>query len=391
MNKVIDMNQIPSFKKGTYELHENSNINYQLNRAINWSNADVELIKKKSSNLRNIKSLVDKCYAEAVIQEQKGNIDNAIACYRLVDFFLGVEDNRKLTAYNRALKLFNLKNYKYFESNIVEKGFIKYDKKRVPYYLVNPEGKLKDTLILHGGFDSYMEEFFDSILYLRSKGYRVILFDGPGQGYANRIEKIPFTFEWERIVTAIHDKFDINESTIIGLSLGAMLAPRAAAFEKRIKRVVSVGLMHNFYDILISTRNKRVQNILKILFKFNCKNTINFLINNMMKNDMLAEWGIRHGMEIFNSKTPFEFFKKAKKYNVTDIGMNVSQDILILAGDNDHFIPINFYKLMIDAFSNVNSMTFRIFNNKECAENHCQVGNCKLLLDTIDSWLSERL
>ena len=51
-------------------------------------------------------------------------------------------------------------------------------------------------------------------------------------------------------------------------------------------------------------------------------------------------------MEIFNSETPFEFLKKAMKYNVNDIGMNVSQDILITAGDKDHFIPLYFYKFM---------------------------------------------
>lgn len=385
------MNEIPSFKKGTYELHENANINYQLNRAINWSNADVNLIKKIGYKTKNIKCLVDLCYSEAAIQEQKGNIDNAIACYRLVDFFSSVKDERKLKAYNKALDLFYEKNHQLFESHVVEKGLIDYDKRRIPYYSVNAEGNLKDTLILHGGFDSYMEEFFDALLYLKSKGYRVILFDGPGQGYANRIEKIPFTHKWEGIIEEIHNKFNINDSTIIGLSLGAMLAPRAAAFEKRIKRVVAVGLMPNFYDILISSRKKSIQNILKYLFKYKRKRIINCLMNNMMKNDMLAEWGIRHGMEIFDSKTPFEFLTKAMDYNVHDIGMKVQQDVLIVAGDKDHFIPLDFYKPMIDSFSNANSMTYRRFSNHEFAENHCQVGNFKLLLDIIDSWLSERL
>ncbi len=385
------MSNIPSFKSGTYQLHKNTNINYQLNRAIHLSRADIKLIRTIASQSPDIKCLVDVCYSEAVLQEQKGSIDNAIACYRLADFFLGVKDDRKLKAYHKALDLFNKKNYQFFENQMVEKGFIDYEQKKIPYYMVEPEGNIKDTLIIHGGYDSYMEEFFNTILYLRSKGYKVVLFDGPGQGYANRIEKIPFTHKWEKVVREIHNKLNINESTIIGVSLGAMLAPRAAAFENRIKRVVCVGLLPNFYDVLISTRSKRIQNILKFLFKYNCKNAINSLVSKMMKKDMLAEWGIRHGMEIFDSKTPFDFFDKAKNYNVEDIGMNVSQDILITAGDEDHFISIDFYKSMIDCFKNVKSMTFRIFNKHELAENHCQVGNFKLLLDVVDSWISERL
>ena len=144
------MNKILNFKKGTYTLHENANINYQLNRAINWSNADVKIIRKIASQSKDIKCLVDISYSKAIIQEKKGNIDNAIVCYRLVDFFLGIEDDRKLKAYNKTLDLFNKKNYQFFENKIVEKGFINYEQKRIPYYMAKPEGETKDTLIVHG-------------------------------------------------------------------------------------------------------------------------------------------------------------------------------------------------------------------------------------------------
>lgn len=379
------------FKKGVHALHQNENINYQLNRAINWSNADVEVISKIAKKSGNIKHLIDLSYNEAVIQDKLGNLDNSIACYRLAEFFLEAEDDRKLMAYNRAKDLFYYKNRELFDNKTVLKGFIEYEQKKIPYYRVVPEGKVKDTLIIHGGFDSYMEEFFDAILYFRNKSYQVILFEGPGQGHANRIEKIPFTHKWEKIVIELHNKFNIHESTIIGLSLGAMLAPRAAAYEKRIKRVVSVGLMPDFCDVLISTRSKGLQRVIRILLKYECKNLMNFMMKKMMKKDMLAQWGVRHGMEIFGSDTPFDFLKESIKYNINDIGMNVTQDILITAGDGDHFIPISFYRYMLNPFKCVKSMTFRIFKTYEHAENHCQVGNFKLLLDIIDSWISERL
>lgn len=385
------MNEMPLFKKGTFKLHENPNINYQLNRAINWSNADVALIKKIGDKAKDIKCLVNVSFDEAVLQEQQGNINNAIACYRLSDFFLTIRDDRKMQAYNKATFLFNKKNERYFENHTVEKGYIDYEQKKLKYYRVIPDCKVKDTIILHGGFDSYQEEFFETILYLRCKGYQVILFDGPGQGYANRVEKFVFVHEWEHIVKIIHDQFDIEHSTIIGISLGAMLAPRAAAYEKRIKRVVSVGLMPNFFDVLISTRNKKIQCILKFLFKNKCKKLINFLLNKNMKSDPLAEWGLRHGMEIFGSRTPYDFLVKAKLFNINDIGRDVSQDVFVICGDEDHFIPLDFYKPMLDAFSHVNSLTLRILNHHECAENHCQVGNFKLLLDIVDNWICERL
>lgn len=38
-------------------------------------------------------------------------------------------------------------------------------------------------------------------------------------------------------------------------------------------------------------------------------------------------------------------------------------------------------------FPNAKSLSFRLFTDKEEAQNHCNVGNGKLVLDTIDSWL----
>lgn len=39
----------------------------------------------------------------------------------------------------------------------------------------------KDTLVINGEFDSYIEEFFPVILQLRDAGYEVICFEGPGR------------------------------------------------------------------------------------------------------------------------------------------------------------------------------------------------------------------
>ena len=37
---------------------------------------------------------------------------------------------------------------------------------------------------------------------------------------------------------------------------------------------------------------------------------------------------------------------------------------------------------------NVRSLTFRLFTDKEEAENHCNVGNGKLAIDEILSWIT---
>ncbi len=55
------------------------------------------------------------------------------------------------------------------------------------------------------------------------------------------------THEWEKPTSVVLDYFKVDEVTLIGISLGGYLAVRAAAFEPRIKRVVTWDVMYAFF------------------------------------------------------------------------------------------------------------------------------------------------
>ena len=61
-----------------------------------------------------------------------------------------------------------------------------------------PDGDARGTILMHGGNDSYMEEFLPQMLYLREHGYEVFLYEGPGQGSVIRDQGVPFTWQWEK-------------------------------------------------------------------------------------------------------------------------------------------------------------------------------------------------
>jgi alpha-beta hydrolase superfamily lysophospholipase len=50
------------------------------------------------------------------------------------------------------------------------------------YRFITPSPK--STIVVFGGFDSYIEELIPTALLLRDAGYDVVAFDGPGQGAA---------------------------------------------------------------------------------------------------------------------------------------------------------------------------------------------------------------
>jgi alpha-beta hydrolase superfamily lysophospholipase len=51
---------------------------------------------------------------------------------------------------------------------------------------VVPSDIKKGTVVIHGGFDSFIEEFFSWMAYFAEAGYEIIAFEGPGQGGARR-------------------------------------------------------------------------------------------------------------------------------------------------------------------------------------------------------------
>jgi hypothetical protein len=59
----------------------------------------------------------------------------------------------------------------------------------------------------------------------------------------------------------------------------------------------------------------------------------------------------------------------------------------LISGNEDHFIPIKMHKRQVEALTNAKSVTDRIFTKEEHAQNHCQVGNIGLALDTMVDWI----
>lgn len=65
----------------------------------------------------------------------------------------------------------------------------------------------------------------------------------------------------------------------------------------------------------------------------------------------------------------------------------VKQDVLILTGAEDHFIPIKMHHKQVNALTNANSITEKIFTREEQGQNHCQIGNFGLAVDVMAKWI----
>jgi pimeloyl-ACP methyl ester carboxylesterase len=198
---------------------------------------------------------------------------------------------------------------------------------------------------------------------------------------------MPMTHEWEKPVKAVLDFFKRSDVTMIGVSLGGYLALRAAAYDNRISRVVAYDVMYDFIECFLNRKGPVGRYALKLLLAARAAFIINAAVSLIMKTDLLAEWGIKQGMHVMGVNSPYRLFKKYKNFTTKDISKLITQDVLVLAGSEDHYVSLNQFYAQIKALVNSRSVTGRIFTRMENAQNHCQVGNMALALDTIINWI----
>jgi hypothetical protein len=86
-------------------------------------------------------------------------------------------------------------------------------------------------------------------------------------------------------------------------------------------------------------------------------------------------------------RTPYEFIQKVKLYQTAEVSDLLHQDVLLLAGTEDLYVPLEQFYEQIRTLTNVRSLTARKFTRQEQAQNHVHVGNFGLSLKVMLNWL----
>ena len=114
---------------------------------------------------------------------------------------------------------------------------------------------------------------------------------------------------------------------------------RAAAFEKRLDKVVAFDIFYSFFDALrIRMPNDQITKIEQLLAAKDAK-TVNLMFKSMMANNLDLNWKINKGMANVGVQSPYELLKQFQKYNMEPIMPLINQDVLLLAGENDQYVP----------------------------------------------------
>jgi 2,6-dihydroxypseudooxynicotine hydrolase len=126
-----------------------------------------------------------------------------------------------------------------------ERVAIPFEGRTIYGVLRKPSGAKPPVLIMAPGLDSTKEEIHAYEEPFLARGIAVLAIDGPGQGEAEY--EIPICGDYERaaraVVDWIEDRSDLDAKRVAiwGVSLGGYYAPRAAAYEKRIKACIALS------------------------------------------------------------------------------------------------------------------------------------------------------
>ncbi|GAB5498799.1 MAG: alpha/beta fold hydrolase [Pseudohongiellaceae bacterium] len=317
--------------------------------------------------------------------------------YRNSEFYLDPEDERREDTFKRSAENFRealqLLNVEYDEFDV---PYESNELKAIYYPSNNPQAGNKPLILAHGGYDSTLEElYFWIVAPALERGYSVLTFSGPGQGSMLRKQGLTFTPEWEKPTGAVIDEFLRHYSkppqiVLMGLSMGGMLAPRAAAYEERIDGVIAFDAMYDFQGTLFYGIPKFQRGIVRWLYENEFNSVLGMLLAQRARSDVGTRWGLQNGQWTLGFENLEEVFDAFAPYHLRDAASEIRSDVLLLWGEDDHFMDPRQLTDMQSGLVNARSVTTQIYNKEEGGHEHCQTGILSSVHADMFSWIAEK-
>jgi dienelactone hydrolase len=325
------------------------------------------------------KKVAERVEALALGHEEKGQYLSAGrkylragAYYLTGERMLNHSDPRKDQTYRRGLTCF--KKGIQFRREPVEWVEIPFQGKSMPALFAKGIDKGRAPCVIHfDGFDVMKE-----IIYLRTaeefrkRGLSLLIVDHPGVGEALRLRgmygdpntELPAAASVDYLAT--RPDVDPERIGIVALSLGGYYAPRAAAFEKRLKCCVAWGASWEFIEIAPQPPAGR-----------GGERSMTNMIDQL-------KW-------VFGKETVEAALEVTKQMTLKGIADRITCPFLIVHGENDRQVPLWHAEKTFEAAVNSPKRELKVFTLAEGGAEHCQADNYSMAVDYIADWVADIL
>jgi dienelactone hydrolase len=225
----------------------------------------------------------------------------------------------------------------------------------LPAYFTRAErtdGTPAPTMVMWNGLDSTKEHMYTSEWpkEMAARGISTLMVDCPGSGEALRFGDLKArvtTEDWAKACVdylETRDDVDSDRIGLVGWSLGGYYAPRAAAYEKRIKLVVAWGANHNWGEV----QKKRVER--------------------EGENPVPHYW--EHVLWVWGGDDVETFIRDAEAVNLNGVVEEITCPFLITHGENDRQIDVKYAHQSYEQAVNSPKRELRVFTAEEGATEH---------------------
>ena len=242
----------------------------------------------------------------------------------------------------------------------------------LPAYLTRAADPSAPCMIMWNGLDSTKEHMYTSgwCHELAARGISTLMVDCPGSGEALRLRGLTARVETEQWASACIDYLETVDGVdperigLAGWSLGGYYAPRAAAFEKRIKLVVAWGANHNWGEV----QRRRLER--------------------EGENPVPHYW--EHVLWVWGEPDVPTFIRNSARITLEGVVEKITCPFLITHGQNDRQISVAYAHRSYERALNSSYRELRIFTPEEGATEHVGLDHLPHVASYTADWVADR-
>jgi alpha-beta hydrolase superfamily lysophospholipase len=260
------------------------------------------------------------------------------------------------------------------------------------FFCAAADGRRRATVILTGGYDGTAEElYFANGAAALARGYNVLAFDGPGQGRVLTEQRQPIRADWENVITPVLDyalgreDVDGERVALIGLSLGAHLAPRAASGEHRLAACVADCGAYDLYAAFLDRLPGPLANP-SVIARRRVRLTLARILERLAAKPM-AGWALRRGMLVHGVDDPLTYIDALHEFTLRDRAPMIRCPTWVCSAEGDE-ISASAPQLVAALTC---EKTYVHFTSAEGADDHCEQAARALYHARSFAWLDSRL
>jgi alpha-beta hydrolase superfamily lysophospholipase len=260
------------------------------------------------------------------------------------------------------------------------------------FFRAGPDPAPRATVILTGGYDGTAEElYFANGAAALARGYHVLAFDGPGQGAALVRQGLVLRPDWEAVITPVVDYLltrpdvDPDRVALIGLSLGAHLAPRAASAEHRLAACIADCGAYDLFAAAVA----RIPGVLAggLTGGQPLAAAVLGRLLQALAGRPTAGWALRRGQLVHGAASPLDYLLALRPYSLAGRAAAITCPVLVCDAEGDD-ISASAPQL---AAALTGEKEYIHFTAAEGAGDHCEAGARTLYHARSFGWLDQLL